>query len=447
MIYFYVLFDIIQIMKKYKLISLTFVFVFGLFLFNTNSTNALMAGCTNSTSGFSIITGKSCIEATPVADIIPVYTSSDPNCVNGYDSTTGFTCGCSAATQWLTNKGEYCGTVQTHICLASGYDSTTGLLCGCSSTSGFSGTTGKPCGVTPPDSTTPTPPDSTTPTPPDSTTPTPPTVSTCLASGYDQNTGLLCGCSSASNFSTTTGISCGLYPLGCNSFLGVSIITGGSCGVNQTNSNTSSSSSSNSSYNPTTGLPYGCSSNSGFSITTGKPCGIYPLGCSSFSGFSVITGISCGVLSPATPPNLTCAVTRTLRRGSKGTDVTSLQTRLGSGLVPDGKFGPKTEVAVKTFQKSVEGLVVDGIVGPKTAAALKLNNTSLTCTITRTLKRGSYGTDVTSLQTRLGSGLVPDGKFGPKTEAAVKAFQKSVPGLVIDGIVGPKTAAALKLGK
>jgi len=57
----------------------------------------------------------------------------------------------------------------------------------------------------------------------------------------------------------------------------------------------------------------------------------------------------------------------------RGDDVKELQTALKrTGYDPgpiDGIFGPKTEKAVKAFQR-VKGLVVDGIVGPKTAAAL-----------------------------------------------------------------------------
>ena len=58
---------------------------------------------------------------------------------------------------------------------------------------------------------------------------------------------------------------------------------------------------------------------------------------------------------------------RVLRSGDRGPDVAELQRRLGVGA--DGVFGPKTEAAVKAFQKS-KRLGVDGVVGPKTAAKL-----------------------------------------------------------------------------
>ena len=59
----------------------------------------------------------------------------------------------------------------------------------------------------------------------------------------------------------------------------------------------------------------------------------------------------------------------------------------------------------------------------------------------KTLKKGSRGEDVKTLQTMLG-GLVVDGIFGSKTKAAVEAFQ-AANGLKVDGIVGPLTWAAL----
>jgi len=63
-----------------------------------------------------------------------------------------------------------------------------------------------------------------------------------------------------------------------------------------------------------------------------------------------------------------------LALGSSGPAVKQLQQALAAlGVNPgpiDGVFGPKTEAAVKRFQKRVGG-VSDGIVGPKTRQAMK----------------------------------------------------------------------------
>lgn len=60
-----------------------------------------------------------------------------------------------------------------------------------------------------------------------------------------------------------------------------------------------------------------------------------------------------------------------LKKGSKGEDVKTLQRLLNVTPV-DGDFGPKTDAAVKAFQKS-KGLYPDGIVGNKTWEALGVN--------------------------------------------------------------------------
>jgi putative chitinase len=56
-----------------------------------------------------------------------------------------------------------------------------------------------------------------------------------------------------------------------------------------------------------------------------------------------------------------------LKLGTEGEDVKKLQIKLG--VDPIGKFGPKTEAAVKAWQ-SANGLTPDGIVGPSTWAKL-----------------------------------------------------------------------------
>lgn len=71
----------------------------------------------------------------------------------------------------------------------------------------------------------------------------------------------------------------------------------------------------------------------------------------------------------------------TLKNGSRGDDVKTLQTKLNEfmpyGLAVDGIFGTKTEQAVKDFQYH-KGLDIDGIVGPKTWSALGVQQSAST---------------------------------------------------------------------
>lgn len=77
----------------------------------------------------------------------------------------------------------------------------------------------------------------------------------------------------------------------------------------------------------------------------------------------------------------------TLRKGSTGVYVVECQNdliRLGYDLSPygaDGKFGNKTEAAVKAFQKD-QGLYVDGVVGPMTWDALDSTDPAKLYTVT-----------------------------------------------------------------
>ena len=81
---------------------------------------------------------------------------------------------------------------------------------------------------------------------------------------------------------------------------------------------------------------------------------------------------------PPPPPVTSCdPKSKTIRNGSTGEKVFELQrhlTQLGFGALLgspgiDGKFGPRTESAVKAFQRD-NALQVDGIVGPITWGAI-----------------------------------------------------------------------------
>jgi N-acetylmuramoyl-L-alanine amidase len=65
---------------------------------------------------------------------------------------------------------------------------------------------------------------------------------------------------------------------------------------------------------------------------------------------------------------------RLLSRGSRGPEVQELQSKLSqlgySVGTADGKFGPKTEAAIRSFQKD-HGLKVDGLAGTQTIKELK----------------------------------------------------------------------------
>jgi peptidoglycan hydrolase-like protein with peptidoglycan-binding domain len=131
----------------------------------------------------------------------------------------------------------------------------------------------------------------------------------------------------------------------------------------------------------------------------------------------------------------------TIRPGATGNGVRRLQRALrrtpNLGITISGTFDSQTETAVKEFQESA-GLTVDGIIGPLTWNALPDGGPM------PTLKEGSNGDVVSSLQTILTNGadgqwitmpLGIDGEFGPNTRASVEAFQ-SWGGVTADGVVG-----------
>lgn len=174
--------------------------------------------------------------------------------------------------------------------------------------------------------------------------------------------------------------------------------------------------------------------------------------------------------------------TTTLRMGSRGPAVKVWQrklnrTRSGNKLVTDGVFGPGTQAATITFQKSVGlGPAGLGVVGPKTRAAMKRvladaarpaqpkkaapkprrtprrTTSPATPGISKTdglLELGEKGRHVARWQRKLNRSrrvgrVVADGQFGPGTYRATVKFQKSVGlGPAGLGVVGPKTRAAM----
>ena len=92
--------------------------------------------------------------------------------------------------------------------------------------------------------------------------------------------------------------------------------------------------------------------------------------------FQTLKGIDVdGIVGPVTWINIDEADQSEplLKNGSKGLPVRRLQKRmqLAGFKIPEvnGRFGPKTEAAVKMLQKQA-GLPVDGHVGPKTWAVV-----------------------------------------------------------------------------
>lgn len=91
------------------------------------------------------------------------------------------------------------------------------------------------------------------------------------------------------------------------------------------------------------------------------------------SGEITPTPITPPPAAPSPPRCVAVASRRTLRRGSSGPSVKTLQNLLRSrGFDPgpsDGQFGKRTDAAVRCFQTAA-GLTVDGVVGPGTWSAL-----------------------------------------------------------------------------
>lgn len=101
-----------------------------------------------------------------------------------------------------------------------------------------------------------------------------------------------------------------------------------------------------------------------------KPTNSYP-----WTHYAIPKGAFDDIDAPAPAPTTGNGTRATVRKGSKGDDVTALQTALLSLGYPlpkygaDGDFGSETLAALKTFQEN-HGLTVDGVCGPATWAKL-----------------------------------------------------------------------------
>jgi len=128
----------------------------------------------------------------------------------------------------------------------------------------------------------------------------------------------------------------------------------------------------------------------------------------------------------------------TVKQGAVGERVYAVQYLLnahGARLATDGRFGPATAAAVRSFQ-SRSHLQADGQVGPQTWARLIIE-----------VRQGSRGAAVSAVQHNLRyaygyTSVGVDGQFGPITNSAVRSFQARVK-IGVDGIVGMATWSAL----
>lgn len=146
-----------------------------------------------------------------------------------------------------------------------------------------------------------------------------------------------------------------------------------------------------------------------------------------------------------------------LRNGNSNNDVRKMQERLISlgylSGTATGRFDDATEAGVIAFQKR-HCSYWDGVAGPDTLKALYSSSARSTSTaaaiIGTTLKEGSEGSVVRSLQTKLKSlgyytGSV-DGSYGTGTKNAVIAFQKANK-ITADGKAGPATLNLIYSGE
>ena len=179
----------------------------------------------------------------------------------------------------------------------------------------------------------------------------------------------------------------------------------------------------------------------------GKSGSWYKVTYGKYTGYVYKTYVS--VTKTASSSSSSSSTTR-LEKGSTGSDVKDLQTKLKKlgyyDAYVDGDYGDTTVAAVKAFQKKYN-LTADGIAGKETLKKLdSVYENASSAKDVDSLRMGDSGSAVKDLQTKLKKlgyydGTV-DSTFGSGTYAAVKAFQKKY-NLTADGVAGSETLKKL----
>ena len=179
----------------------------------------------------------------------------------------------------------------------------------------------------------------------------------------------------------------------------------------------------------------------------GKSGSWYKVTYGKYTGYVYKTYVS--VTKTASSSSSSSSTTR-LEKGSTGSDVKELQTKLKKlgyyDAYVDGDYGDTTVAAVKAFQKKYN-LTADGIAGKETLKKLdSVYENANSAKDDDSLRMGDSGSAVKDLQTKLKKlgyydGTV-DSTFGSGTYAAVKAFQKKY-NLTADGVAGSETLKKL----
>ena len=179
----------------------------------------------------------------------------------------------------------------------------------------------------------------------------------------------------------------------------------------------------------------------------GKSGSWYKVTYGKYTGYVYKTYVS--VTKTASSSSSSSSTTR-LEKGSTGSDVKDLQTKLKKlgyyDAYVDGDYGDTTVAAVKAFQKKYN-LTADGIAGKETLKKLdSVYENANSAKDDDSLRMGDSGSAVKNLQTKLKklgyySGTV-DSTFGSGTYTAVRAFQKKY-NLTADGVAGSETLKKL----